>query len=109
MDHAPGIAIMAAGLTLGTVGLFSAMQQGKVCANGIASIGAGNNVFGNTRSLPCSPNSMLSLHLPLPSLSVPQLTGKNSQATYTECPGENGASRGIRFMESFISPLMKHM
>lgn len=55
MTMLQGIAIMAAGLTLGTVGLFSAMQQGKVCANGIASIGAGNNVFGNTMILAVFP------------------------------------------------------
>ncbi|MDX9811015.1 MAG: V-type ATP synthase subunit K [Bacteroidales bacterium] len=55
MTMLQGIAIMAAGLTLGIVGLFSAMQQGKVCANGIASIGAGNNVFGNTMILAVFP------------------------------------------------------
>lgn len=55
MSMLQGIAIMAAGLTLGIVGLFSAMQQGKVCANGIASIGAGNNVFGNTMILAVFP------------------------------------------------------
>ena len=55
MTMLQGIAIMAAGLILGTVGLFSAIQQGKVCANGIASIGAGNNVFGNTMILAVFP------------------------------------------------------
>ncbi len=55
MTMLQGIAIMAAGIILGTVGLFSAMQQGKVCANGIASIGAGNNVFGNTMILAVFP------------------------------------------------------
>ncbi len=50
-----GIAILAAGLILGFVGLFSAIQQGKVCANGIASIGAGNDVFGNTMILAVFP------------------------------------------------------
>ncbi|NSW93194.1 MAG: V-type ATP synthase subunit K [Bacteroidales bacterium] len=50
-----GIAILAAGLVLGVVGLFSAIQQGRVCANGIASIGAGNNVFANTMILAVFP------------------------------------------------------
>jgi V/A-type H+-transporting ATPase subunit K len=50
-----GVAILAAGLTLGFVGLFSAIQQGSVCANGISSIGAGNDVFGNTMILAVFP------------------------------------------------------
>lgn len=50
-----GIAILAAGLVLGLVGLFSAIQQGRVCANGIASIGSGNNVFANTMILAVFP------------------------------------------------------
>jgi len=50
-----GIAIFAAGLMLGFVGLISAIQQGKVCANGISSIGAGNDVFGNTMILAVFP------------------------------------------------------
>jgi V/A-type H+-transporting ATPase subunit K len=41
-------AIFGAGLALGFVALLSAIRQGQVCANGIASIGAGNDVFGNT-------------------------------------------------------------
>ncbi len=43
-----GMAIFAAGFALGLVGLISAIQQGKICANGIASIGAGYDVFGRT-------------------------------------------------------------
>lgn len=50
-----GMAILAAGLMLGIVALFSAIQQGRVCANGIASIGAGNNVFANTMILAVFP------------------------------------------------------
>lgn len=50
-----GIAILAAGLVLGIVALFSAFQQGRICANGIASIGAGNNVFANTMILAVFP------------------------------------------------------
>lgn len=50
-----GVAVMAAGLSLGLVGLFSAIRQGTVCANGIASIGAGHDVFGNTLILAAFP------------------------------------------------------
>ena len=48
-------AIFGAGLALGFVALFSAIKQGQVCANGIASIGAGYNVFGNTLILAVFP------------------------------------------------------
>jgi len=41
-------AIFGAGLGLGLVGLFSAIRQASVCANGIQAIGAGHNVFGAT-------------------------------------------------------------
>ncbi len=40
--------IFGAGLALGIVGLLSGIRQGQVCANGIAAIGSGYNVFGNT-------------------------------------------------------------
>ena len=50
-----GVAILAAGLILGFVALFSAFYQGKVCANGIASIGEGNDVFVNTMILAVFP------------------------------------------------------
>jgi len=43
-----GAAIFGAGLALGIVGLWSGIRQGQVCANGIAAIGGGHNVFGNT-------------------------------------------------------------
>ncbi|MCD6661524.1 MAG: V-type ATP synthase subunit K, partial [Lentimicrobium sp.] len=33
----------------------SAIKQGQVCANGIAAIGAGHNVFGNTLILAVFP------------------------------------------------------
>jgi V/A-type H+/Na+-transporting ATPase subunit K len=48
-------AIFGAGLALGFVALISAIKQGQVCANGIASIGAGYNVFGNTLILAVFP------------------------------------------------------
>ena len=41
-------AIFGAGLTLGVVGLLSAIRQAQVCANGIKTIGGGDNVFGAT-------------------------------------------------------------
>ena len=40
--------IFGAGLTMGLAGLFSGIKQGQVCANGIAAIGSGHKVFGNT-------------------------------------------------------------
>jgi V/A-type H+-transporting ATPase subunit K len=48
-------AIFGAGLALGIVGLFSAIRQGQVGANGIAAIGAGYDVFGNTLILAVFP------------------------------------------------------
>ena len=48
-------AIFGAGLALGFVGMLSAIRQGQVCANGIASIGAGHDVFGNTLILAVFP------------------------------------------------------
>lgn len=48
-------AVFAGGLTLGFVGLFSSIRQGQVCANGIAAIGQGHNVFTNTLILAVFP------------------------------------------------------
>jgi V/A-type H+-transporting ATPase subunit K len=50
-----GVAILAAGVALGFVGLFSAIKQGGVTSNGIAAIGSGNDVFGNTMILAVFP------------------------------------------------------
>ncbi|MFA6949069.1 MAG: V-type ATP synthase subunit K [Lentimicrobiaceae bacterium] len=50
-----GMAILACGLILGTVGLISAIVQGRVCANGIASIAQGFDVFGKTMVLAVFP------------------------------------------------------
>ena len=50
-----GIAVFSAGFALGLVGLISAIRQGQVCANGIAAIGAGHNVFGKTMVLAVFP------------------------------------------------------
>ena len=41
-------AIFGACLTLGVVGLISAIRQAQVCANGVKAIGNGDNVFGAT-------------------------------------------------------------
>jgi len=51
MSMLQGMAILAAGFALGLVCLISAMQQGRICANGIAGIGAGYDVFGKTMVL----------------------------------------------------------
>jgi V/A-type H+-transporting ATPase subunit K len=48
-------AFFGAGLALGAVGLLSAIRQGQVCANGIAGIGAGYDVFGKTLILAVFP------------------------------------------------------
>jgi V/A-type H+/Na+-transporting ATPase subunit K len=55
MTWAAAAAVFGAGLALGFVALLSAIRQGQVCANGIASIGAGNDVFGNTLILAVFP------------------------------------------------------
>jgi V/A-type H+-transporting ATPase subunit K len=50
-----GVAILAAGVALGFVGLWSARRQGTVTSNGIAAIGSGHDVFGNTMILAVFP------------------------------------------------------
>ena len=55
MTMVQGAAILGAGLMLGFVSLFSAMQQGKICANGINAIASGNDVFGKTMILAVFP------------------------------------------------------
>ncbi|MDR3251603.1 MAG: ATPase [Tannerella sp.] len=40
--------IFGAGLLVGFAGLFSAIRQGQVCANGIAATAAGHNMFATT-------------------------------------------------------------
>lgn len=49
------MAVLGAGVSLGLIALFSALRQGQVCANGIAAIGQGHNVFGNTLILAVFP------------------------------------------------------
>ena len=48
-------AVFGAGLGLGLVCLFSAIRQGRVCANGIIGIGSGYDVFGKTLILAVFP------------------------------------------------------
>ena len=50
-----GAGILGGGLGLGLAGLFSGLYQGRVCANGIDSIGSGNDVFGRTLILAVFP------------------------------------------------------
>ena len=45
MSPLTGAAIFAAGITMGTVGLLSAIRQGNVAANGIAAIGNGHDIL----------------------------------------------------------------
>ncbi len=55
MEMYQGMSILAAGLSLGLVGLWSARWQGGVTSNGIAGIGSGHDVFGNTMILAVFP------------------------------------------------------
>jgi V/A-type H+-transporting ATPase subunit K len=50
-----GAAILGAGIMMGGVGWFSAIQQGKVCASGINAIAGGHDVFGKTLILAVFP------------------------------------------------------
>jgi len=55
MGWLPAAGIFGAGLALGFVCLFSAIRQGQVCANGIAGIGSGYDMFGKTLILAVFP------------------------------------------------------
>ena len=50
-----GSIVFGAGLAVGIACLISGIYQGKVCANGVAAIGSGQNVFGNTIILAAFP------------------------------------------------------
>ena len=50
-----GLAILAVGIALGFVGLFSAFYQAKLCANGINEMSNGQDVFGKTLILAVFP------------------------------------------------------
>ncbi len=47
--------VFGAGIALGLVSLLSAIRQGQLCANGVAGIGAGHDVFGKTLILAVFP------------------------------------------------------
>ncbi len=47
--------LFSLGLIVGFVCLFSALRQGQVCAHGVAAIGDGHNVMGNTMILAAFP------------------------------------------------------
>jgi len=49
------IAVFSAGLALGGVNWFACNRQAGVCANGIAAIGSGHDVFGKTLILAAFP------------------------------------------------------
>jgi len=55
MTWAAAAAVFGAGIALALTGLFSAIRQGQVCANGIAGIGSGYDVFGKTLILAVFP------------------------------------------------------
>lgn len=55
MTALQGAAILGVGIALGFVGLFSAIRQGQVCANGIAATGAGHNVTAGTMIMAAFP------------------------------------------------------
>jgi len=48
-------AIFSAGLALGVVNWFASNRQAQVCANGIAAIGSGHDVFGKSLILAAFP------------------------------------------------------
>lgn len=52
---AKGAALLGVGILVGIVNLFAAIYQGKVCANGIAAIGNGQDVMGKTLILAAFP------------------------------------------------------
>lgn len=50
-----GAVTLGAGIALGLAGLISAIQQGKVCANGITGLGSGHGSMVNTMLLAALP------------------------------------------------------
>lgn len=50
-----GAVVLGAGVAVGSACLLSGIYQGRVCANGIAAMGQGANVFGNTMILASFP------------------------------------------------------
>jgi len=58
-----GAMTLAAGIAVGLAALFSAIEQGRVCAAGISAIGSGHDVLGKTLILAVFPEfyAMLAL------------------------------------------------
>ncbi|MBN1577579.1 MAG: hypothetical protein JW913_13555 [Chitinispirillaceae bacterium] len=50
-----GAVVLGAGIAVGLACMLSGIFQGKVCASGVAAIGQGFNVFGNTMILAVVP------------------------------------------------------
>jgi len=50
-----GAVVLGAGIAIGLACFVSAIHQGNICANGIAALGGGHNVFGNTLILAVFP------------------------------------------------------
>jgi len=50
-----GCVVLGAGIAMGLACFISGIWQGKVCANGVAAIGDGHEVFGNTMILAAFP------------------------------------------------------
>ena len=55
IDLSQGLALFAAGLALGIVGLYSGIKQASIVANGINEMSNGNDVFSNTMILAVFP------------------------------------------------------
>ncbi len=55
MSVLQGAAVLGIGILVGLVNVASSVQQGKVCANGIAAIGNGHDVMGKTLILAAFP------------------------------------------------------
>ena len=55
MTWGTAAAVFGASIALALTALFSAIRQGQVCANGIAGIGSGYDVFGKTMILAVFP------------------------------------------------------
>ena len=67
-----GSVTLGAGIAVGLACLITAITQGKVCANGIAAIGGGHDVFGKTMILAAFPEfyAILSLVVSILMLSL---------------------------------------
>jgi V/A-type H+/Na+-transporting ATPase subunit K len=73
--------VLGAGIALGLVCLFSAIRQGQVCANGIAAIGQGHDVFTNTLTFAVFPELYAIVSLLVTILISTALQADTSTAT----------------------------